>query len=66
MCLVKVNRSFTVRLFRTVSVLVCSEYPKTRDTVRMEISWGLARGNPKLVAAGATAPTVCEFRVAPP
>lgn len=63
MCLVKVNRFFIVRFFRIVSVLVCLEYFKIRDIVRMEILWGLVRGNLKLVAAGVIVFIVCEFRV---
>lgn len=41
---IKVNRFFIVRLFRTVNMLMCSEYPKTGDIVMMEIAQAKAVG----------------------
>lgn len=37
---VKANKFFTARLSRTVNMLLCSEYPKTRDIVVRELAWG--------------------------
>lgn len=49
---IKANRLFTVRLFRPVNTLKCSEYPKTKDIVMMEIAW---KPPTLLGAMGATA-----------